>query len=63
MFQFYVLHDIEKVTGWWRIAIVYLSSGIGGTMLSAILIPYQPEVISNRTEHVVTFSVLIGYLL
>lgn len=44
VFQVTILRDMEKLCGWWRIAIVYLASGIGGTMLSAILIPYQPEV-------------------
>jgi len=44
VFQVTILRDMEKLAGWWRIAIVYMSSGVGGTMLSAILIPYQPEV-------------------
>ena len=54
MFQVTILRDMEKLCGWWRIAIVYLSSGIGGTMLSAILIPYQPEV--NLMEFVGQFE-------
>ena len=52
---------MEKFAGWWRIGFIYFASGIGGTMLSAILIPYQPEVCAFNctylqiTEH---FSVL-----
>jgi len=44
VFQATILRDMEKFAGWWRISIIYLASGVGGTMLSAILIPYQPEV-------------------
>ena len=44
VFQATILRDMEKFAGWWRIGFIYFASGIGGTMLSAILIPYQPEV-------------------
>ena len=32
------------MAGWLRIAIIYIFSGIGGNLLSAIITPYQPEV-------------------
>jgi membrane associated rhomboid family serine protease len=35
---------MEKMAGWLRIAIIYIFSGIGGNLLSAIVTPYQPEV-------------------
>ena len=35
---------MEKMAGWHRIAIIYIFSGIGGNLLSAIVTPYQPEV-------------------
>ena len=44
VFQFTILRDIERMAGWLRIAIIYLFSGIGGYLISAILIPYQVEV-------------------
>ena len=39
-----VMRDIEKLTGWFRIAIIYFLSGIGGNLASAIFIPYRGEV-------------------
>ncbi|CAB3978902.1 inactive rhomboid 1-like isoform X2 [Paramuricea clavata] len=43
-FHFTILKDMEKMAGWHRIAIIYICSGIGGNLLSAIVTPYQPEV-------------------
>lgn len=43
-FHFTILKDMEKMAGWHRIAIIYIFSGIGGNLLSAIVTPYQPEV-------------------
>ncbi|RWS15919.1 inactive rhomboid protein 1-like protein [Dinothrombium tinctorium] len=42
--QFYIMPDIEKLTGSTRIAIIYLVSGIGGNLASAIFVPYRAEV-------------------
>ncbi|XP_030840158.1 inactive rhomboid protein 1 isoform X3 [Strongylocentrotus purpuratus] len=39
-----ILRDLEKLAGWFRIAIIYIFSGIGGNLTSAILIPYRAEV-------------------
>ncbi|XP_028406594.1 inactive rhomboid protein 1-like isoform X2 [Dendronephthya gigantea] len=44
IFHFTILKDMEKMAGWLRIAIIYIFSGIGGNLLSAIITPYQPEV-------------------
>ncbi|XP_020899399.1 inactive rhomboid protein 1 isoform X2 [Exaiptasia diaphana] len=44
VFNFTILRDLEKLCGWIRIGIVYVFSGIGGYLVSAILIPYQVEV-------------------
>ena len=35
---------MEKMAGWLRISLIYLISGIGGNLWSAVLIPYQAEV-------------------
>ena len=62
MFQATILRDMEKFAGWWRIGFIYFASGIGGTMLSAILIPYQPEVCCIITPVQGIFSLSAGYL-
>lgn len=33
--------DLEALIGWKRMAIVYLGSGIGGNLASAIFVPYN----------------------
>ena len=38
------MRDLEKMTGWLRLSIIYIFSGIGGYLYSAILLPYQAEV-------------------
>jgi len=43
-FQLFIMRDIEKLTGWLRIAIIYLVSGIAGSLASGIFLPYHPEV-------------------
>ncbi|XP_033120171.1 inactive rhomboid protein 1-like isoform X2 [Anneissia japonica] len=42
--QMTILRDLEKLAGCLRIAIIYLVSGIGGNLMSAIFIPYRAEV-------------------
>ncbi|XP_077980039.1 inactive rhomboid protein 1-like isoform X1 [Glandiceps talaboti] len=44
VFHMTVLRDLEKLAGWVRISIIYMLSGIGGNLLSAIFIPYRAEV-------------------
>lgn len=44
-FQWFIMRDLEKLAGWHRIAIIYIVSGIAGSLGSAIFIPYQVEVI------------------
>ncbi|XP_041474539.1 inactive rhomboid protein 1-like isoform X1 [Lytechinus variegatus] len=39
-----ILRDLEKLAGWFRIGIIYIFSGIGGNLTSAIFIPYRAEV-------------------
>lgn len=39
------MRDMEKMAGWLRLSIIYIFSGIGGYLYSAILLPYQAEVI------------------
>ncbi|CDW60087.1 rhomboid family protein [Trichuris trichiura] len=42
--QHFLLRDLEKLVGWSRVAIIYLVSGIGGNLGSAVFVPYQAEV-------------------
>ncbi|KAJ0015759.1 hypothetical protein NQD34_014049 [Periophthalmus magnuspinnatus] len=44
LFQMTVLRDLEKLTGWLRISIIYVLSGITGNLASAIFLPYRAEV-------------------
>ncbi|CAL8309742.1 unnamed protein product [Boreogadus saida] len=44
VFQMTVLRDLEKLTGWLRISIIYIVSGITGNLASAIFLPYRAEV-------------------
>lgn len=42
--QMTILRDLEKLAGWFRIGIIYIFSGIGGNLTSAIFIPFRAEV-------------------
>lgn len=44
IFHFTIMRDLEKMAGWLRLSIIYVFSGIGGYLYSAILLPYQAEV-------------------
>jgi membrane associated rhomboid family serine protease len=44
VFQYFIMRDIEKMAGPTRIAIIYLVSGIGGYLASAIFVPFRAEV-------------------
>lgn len=44
VFNVYVVRDIEKYLGWLSTAILYIGSGLGGNIVSALFVPYSPEV-------------------
>jgi len=44
LFQFFIMRDLEKLAGGLRIGIIYIASGIGGSLSSAIFLPYHVEV-------------------
>lgn len=44
VYQFFIMRDLEKLIGWLRLAIIYLFSGIAGSLASAIFLPYHVEV-------------------
>ena len=46
LFQFFVMRDVEKLAGWHRTAIIYIGSGIAGSLASATFLPYYVEVSS-----------------
>lgn len=43
-FQHIFLADLERLVGPVRTAIIYIGSGIGGNLISALLVPYKTEV-------------------
>lgn len=43
-FQVFIMRDMEKLAGWLRLAIIYIGSGIAGSLASAIFLPYHVEV-------------------
>lgn len=49
-FQHIFLTDLERLLGPIRTAILYVGSGVGGNLISAIFLPYKPEV-STKTVH------------
>ena len=44
VFQMLILRDIEKYIGWYAMTVVYLGSGVAGSLGSAIFLPYHVEV-------------------
>lgn len=44
IFNLYILRDLEKYLGWLATASLYLGSGIGGNIVSALFVPYSAEV-------------------
>ena len=44
LFMFIVLRVVEKKLGWLRTSFIYILSGIGGYIVSAVFVPYYPEV-------------------
>ena len=50
VFQYVVMRDAEKLTGFIRMGIIYIMSGVGGNLASAIFTPYVAEVRPARIE-------------
>ncbi|XP_050422182.1 inactive rhomboid protein 1 isoform X2 [Adelges cooleyi] len=42
--QYFLMRDLEKLTGSLRIALIYLGSGVAGNLGSAIFVPYRADV-------------------
>ncbi|XP_015910629.1 inactive rhomboid protein 1 isoform X2 [Parasteatoda tepidariorum] len=42
--QYFIMTDLEKLIGALRISIIYIMSGVGGNLASAIFVPYRAEV-------------------
>ncbi|KAK0079715.1 hypothetical protein PV325_000896 [Microctonus aethiopoides] len=42
--QFYLMRDLEKLTGSLRIALIYFTGALAGNLASALFIPYRAEV-------------------
>lgn len=57
-FQYYIMRDFEKLIGPTRTCIIYLLSGIGGNLASAIFVPYRADVGPGGSQ----FGILAGLL-
>ncbi|CAG9864240.1 unnamed protein product [Phyllotreta striolata] len=44
LIQYFLMRDLEKLTGSLRIGIVYIGSGVAGNLASAIFVPYRADV-------------------
>lgn len=42
--QYFLMRDLEKLTGSLRIAVIYMGSGVAGNLASAIFVPYRADV-------------------
>lgn len=42
--QYFLMRDLEKLTGSLRIGIIYIGSGVAGNLASAIFVPYRADV-------------------
>ncbi|ESO04883.1 hypothetical protein HELRODRAFT_111355 [Helobdella robusta] len=43
IFQYFIMRDIERLLGWFRVCVIYIASGIAGSLASAIFLPYHVE--------------------
>ena len=62
IFHFTIMRDLEKMAGWLRLAIIYFFSGIGGYLYSAILLPYQAEVICSCFRFILFWKLLVFFM-
>jgi membrane associated rhomboid family serine protease len=44
LIQYFLMRDLEKLTGSLRIGIIYVGSGVAGNLASAIFVPYRADV-------------------
>ncbi|KDR07543.1 inactive rhomboid protein 1 isoform X2 [Zootermopsis nevadensis] len=44
LIQYFLMRDLEKLTGPLRIAIIYMGSGVAGNLASVIFVPYRADV-------------------
>ena len=44
LIQYFMMRDLEKLTGGLRIGIIYMGSGVAGNLASAIFVPYRADV-------------------
>ena len=42
--QYFLMRDLEKLTGSLRIGFIYIGSGVAGNLASAIFVPYRADV-------------------
>lgn len=64
-FQHIFLTDLERLLGPIRTAILYIGSGVAGNLISAIFLPYKPEVILNNqtfSQHLFIFILYLNFL-
>lgn len=52
LIQYFLMRDLEKLTGSLRIALIYFIGALAGNLASAIFVPYRAEV-STETVYIV----------
>lgn len=54
--QHFLMRDLEKLTGPFRIGIIYMGSGVAGNLASSIFVPYRADVSFLCNEIFLQFS-------
>lgn len=57
------MRDLEKLAGWLRIGIIYIMSGIAGSLGSAIFIPYHVEAGPSGSQFGILACVFVQVIL
>lgn len=59
--QYLMMRDLEKLTGSLRIGIIYIGSGMGGNLASAIFVPYRADVSKLLAQKFQTYSQICSF--
>ena len=54
--------QIERTAGWFRIMLIYVTSGIGGNLISSVFVPYYPTSGSGSSVYGLLGVVLVEFL-
>lgn len=57
--QYYIMRDIERLTGPLRMAIIYIVSGVAGYLASASFVPYHTQVGPSGSQFALLASLIV----